>query len=140
MNKTFKVILKKYTYPKSLIYVNYDYLNRPLKLFDKIISNFYFNNYDSLFLSLTDYGNYWFKDYEGTYRQTNEDLKIRNEKEPLYKALYGLCCITSPRFILNNKLIGGNIGIIPTNDIMQSFRLKDLPNDKIKSFTKNLKK
>lgn len=136
MLKSLKIIEKKNPYPNSIIFVNYDYVNRPSNIFDQMIKNYYYNNYDSLFYSLVDYGNYWFKDDNQEYKPTNDTLKIRNQKQPLYKALYGLGCITSPENILNNKLIGGKIGIIPTENILHSFRIKNLPKKTLKEIIK----
>ena len=42
-----------------------------------------------MFPGLVDYGNYWYSDGE-TYKQTDSSLRLRKDRDPLYRALYGL--------------------------------------------------
>lgn len=103
-------------FPEKLLYANPDYLNRPKDLFDNLICDCLYNGFDSMFSGLVDYGHYWFRNCDGIFTQTEPTLKSREQREPQYKGLYGLGCLTSPWLVKKGKLLGGNIGIFEIND------------------------
>ena len=133
--KSLKIIEKNKDYPDSIIFINYDYVLRPAKLLDKIILEAQYSGCDTVFPAQIDYGHYWLKSESGNFVQTDSSLNSRNIRKPTYKALYGLGCLTSSHIIRNKKIIGGKIGIIPIDNINNSFRLIDLKKSRIlKSF------
>lgn len=104
------LIEKKKDFPEKLLYVNYKYRYRPANLFDNLISDSQYQGLDTLFPGLLDFSHYWYqKDDE--YSPTDSSLKPREEREPLYKALYGLGCLFSSWQIRTGKMIGGKVGI-----------------------------
>lgn len=115
-------------FPDSLMYVNYEYLDRPKILFDNIISDAQFNGYDTVFPGFVDYSHYWFQNEDGDFKQTDTSTKSRKERFPTYRALYGLGCFTNSAVIRKGNFIGGKIGIFPITDYSVIHRLKD--NDK----------
>ena len=102
-------------FPDSIIYVNYDYINRPNSIFDEIIKFAQSNGFDTVFPGLVDYGNYWYSDGE-TYKQTDSSLRLRKDRDPLYRALYGLGYFISSWLIRTENIFGGKIGILKLKD------------------------
>ena len=115
-------------FPDSLMYVNYEYLDRPKILFDNIISDAQFNGYDTVFPGFVDYSHYWFQNEDGDFKQTDTSTKSRKERFPTYRALYGLGCFTNSSVVRKGNFIGGKIGIFPITNYSAIHRLKD--NDK----------
>jgi rhamnosyltransferase len=97
--------------PDRIVYINPDYVNRPNTIFDTLISDAQHKGFDTLFPGLVDYGHYWYQK-EGDYKQTDPSLKPRTEREPIYKALYGVGCVISPWVLRGGKMIGGKVGIL----------------------------
>ena len=74
-------------FPESLLYVNYDYINRPKGIFDELVSDAQYKGCDTVFPGLVDYGHYWSLNNDNDYQQTDSSLKPREQRDPLYKAL-----------------------------------------------------
>ena len=113
-------------FPEAILYVNYEYLNRPINLFDEIIYDAQYKGYDTIFPGYMDYGHYWIENENNEFYQTDSSMKNRKDRMPAYKALYGLGCLTSAAVIRSGKLIGGKIGILPITSLKNTFRLKDV--------------
>ena len=113
-------------FPEAILYVNYEYLNRPINLFDEIIYDAQYKGYDTIFPGYMDYGHYWIENENNEFYQTDSSMKNRKDRMPVYKALYGLGCLTSAAVIRSGKLIGGKIGILPITSLKNTFRLKDV--------------
>ena len=105
--------------------VNYDYLDRPKGLFDELIRDAQYEGYDTVFPGYVDYGHYWVKNGDGEYKQIDDSLKGRSERQPVFRALYGLGCVTSSSIIRSGKIIGGKVGILPLDNVKHSLRLRD---------------
>jgi glycosyltransferase involved in cell wall biosynthesis len=103
-------------YPESILYVNHDYVNRPDGIFDELIVDAQYKGCDTVFPGLVDYGHYWYHKDEGEFEQTDPSLEARDKRDPLYKALYGLGCLTSSWVIRSGKLVGGKVGILKIED------------------------
>ncbi len=99
-------------YPESVLYVNHDYVNRPKDIFDELIVDAQYKGCDTAFPGLIDYGHYWYQNEEKEFRQTDPSLKPREKREPLYKALYGLGCLSAAWIIRKGQIIGGKVGIL----------------------------
>jgi rhamnosyltransferase len=120
-----------FVYPEALLYVNYDYPFRPLELFDDLILDAQFKGYDTAFPGLVDYGHYWFRNDDNEFKQTDISLKSRAEREPVYRALYGLGCVSSSSLIRTGRIVGGKIGILPIKDQTNALRIKDFKSEKM---------
>ena len=110
-------------FPESILYVNHDYINRPSGIFDKLIKDSQYKDCDTIFPGLIDYGHYWYHNEQDEYKQTDPSLKPRVKRDPLYKALYGLGCLTASWLIREGKMIGGKVGIFQISDSKYSKRL-----------------
>jgi glycosyltransferase involved in cell wall biosynthesis len=113
-------------FPEALLSANYDYLDRPEGIFDELIRDAQHEGFDTVFPGFVDYGHYWFRNGDGEYKPTDASLKNRSEREPVFRALYGLGCLTSAAIIRNGKIIGGKVGLLPVNHFRHTLRLRDL--------------
>ena len=131
LRQTLNIIENKSEYPEALLYVNYDYPFRPTDMFDKLILDAQYKGYDTVFSGLVDYGHYWFRNGDDDFKQTDPSLGARENREPIYRALYGLGCVTSSWLIRTGKMIGGKIGILPVYDQNIAIRLRELGSEKV---------
>ncbi|EMS85297.1 glycosyltransferase [Leptospira noguchii] len=122
----------KDVFSDSILYINYDYLNRPDKIFDELIMDAQYKGCDTIFPGLIDFGHYWIRNIDGDFSQSDSSLKSRNEREPQYKAMYGLGCLTASWVVRSGKMIGGKIGILPVENVKTSFRFKEIGNKDLK--------
>ncbi len=121
-------------FPEGIVYINYLFPFRPNKLVDTLIFDLQYKGLDAVFSSYTDYGNYWKEVDNGDFIQTGESLAPRNIKHPLYRALYGVGCVTISSIIRSEKLIGDKIGMYPVNNMLYTLRLdKETPPELISS-------
>lgn len=126
LQKSLDAIESRNDYPESLLYVNYDYLNRPEGLFDELIFDAQYKGYDTVFPGFVDYVHYWIMNSEGDYIQADLSMKGRSERQPAFRALYGLGCITSSALIRQGKFVGGRVGILPIKHSSHTLRLRDV--------------
>ena len=89
-----------------------------------MINDAQYKGYDTVFSGLEDFGHYWYQDNNDDYKQTDPSLKPRKNREPIFKALYGLGCITSSWTLRKGSMVGGKIGIIKTSNKNFSERIK----------------
>ena len=109
-------------FPDSILYVNYDYMNRPKGIVDELINDAQYKGYDTVFAGLVDFGHYWYHNEDNEYHQTDPSLKPREKRDPLYKALYGLGCLTASWLIRKGEMVGGIVGILQISDSKYSVR------------------
>ena len=49
----------------------------------------------------------------------------RSEKSPLYRALYGVGCVSLTTIIRSGMVVGDKVGIIPMDNLLYALRLDD---------------
>jgi rhamnosyltransferase len=113
-------------YPEALLFVNYEYLARPEGIFDELIFDAQYKGYDTVFPGFVDYAHYWFRAEDGQFQQTDASMKARTERQPIFRALYGLGCLTSAMILRKGQMIGGKIGMLPINNFQCTLRAKDI--------------
>lgn len=126
MKECLNIIEADSSYPDSLLYVNHDYIFRPDNLFDQMIHEAQYKGLDTIFPAYIDYGHYWFKNENEEFCQTDTSMQSRDKRDPVYRALYGLGCLTSSVVIRRGDLVGGKTGILPLDNIKYSLRISDL--------------
>jgi rhamnosyltransferase len=125
MRNALDMIEGREDYPEAVLYVNYDYVDRPAGLFDELIRDAQYKGYDTVFPGYVDYGHFWIRNGNGEYHQTDVSPKAREQREPVFRALYGLGCVTSSALVRTGKLVGGKVGILPVLDVRHTVRLRD---------------
>jgi rhamnosyltransferase len=131
MSEVLCLIESQNNFPDALLYVNYDYPFRPAGLFDDLIRDAQYKGYDTVFPGLVDFGHYWFHNGSSEFKQTDSSMKSRDQREPIYRALYGLGCVSSAWVIRTGKVVGGKIGILPIQDPKGAMRSRELGSEKI---------
>jgi len=134
MQKVLHYIESEGDFPASLLYVNYDYLYRSEGLFDELIFEAQYKGYDTVFPGYIDYAHYWFRTEDEQFHQTDPSLKTRAKRNPVFRALYGLGCLTSTAHIRQGKMVGGKVGIFPIDELKYTLRIKNLSNDILDKF------
>lgn len=114
-------------YPDYIFYANYDYFFRPQNLINKLIVDICYKGKDSLFVASEEFKNIWkYDDESRAYKKAVDDLRYRNERNPLLRSLFGLGVLTKPEVIKKGKLIAdSNVGVIIENDTKFSLRLSN---------------
>jgi glycosyltransferase involved in cell wall biosynthesis len=125
LQKSFEIIESQGDFPEALLYVNHDYLFRPAGLFDELIRDAQYKGYDTVFPGFVDYGHYWLRNGDGDYTQTDASMRGRSERQPVFRALYGLGCVSSAALVRGGKLVGGKVGILPVKDFRYTLRSRD---------------
>jgi rhamnosyltransferase len=113
-------------YPEALLYVNYEYLSRPENLFDELIFDAQYKGYDTVFPGFVDYAHYWFRAEDGQFRQTDTSMRGRAERQPIFRALYGLGCVTAATVLRKGQMVGGKIGMLPIQGLQYTLRARDI--------------
>ncbi|MBF0212868.1 MAG: glycosyltransferase [Magnetococcales bacterium] len=112
-------------FPDAMLYANPLYPFRPRGLWDELVRDAQFKGLDTLFPSYPDYGNTWWRPGGEQFTQVGEGLMPRLRKQPLYRALYGLGCLTRAPVIRSGKLVGGRIGILPIENVLYTLRYSE---------------
>jgi len=110
-------------FPEAVVYINYLYPFRPVKLIDELILELQYEGLDSVFSSYVDFGNYWKEDTDGDYSQVGNALMPRVEKRPLHRALFGVGCVALTSIVRAGSLVGNKVGIFPLNNLLYALRL-----------------
>ncbi len=126
IQKSLNIVEGMGNFPEAILYVNFEYLFRPTGLYDDLVVEAQYKGYETIFASYTDYAHYWFKDKDSQFKQSDNSMKNRIEREPVYRALYGLGTLTSTTIIRQGKIVGGKIGILPLDQLQNTFRLRDM--------------
>jgi hypothetical protein len=126
LQQVLTMIESRKDHPEALLYVNYEYLSRPDGLFDELIFDAQYEGYDTAFPGFVDYGHYWFRAENEQFKQTDPSMKGREERDPVFRALYGLGCVTSVTQIRKCKMVGGKIGILPIQNLRHTLRAKEM--------------
>lgn len=112
-------------FPDIVLFTDYLYPFRPEGLFEDIINDLQYKGCDTVFPGYIDYHNYWVDSDSEGYVQINPNLKPREHKSPIYRALYGLGCASTASVIRSGRLIGETIGIIPIDDPQFTIKADD---------------
>jgi glycosyltransferase involved in cell wall biosynthesis len=129
MCEALRVIESRNDFPDAVLYVNYDYAFRPEGLFDDLIRDAQYKGCDTVFAGLPSFGHYWFRNGNGEFKQSDPSMKSRDQREPIYQALYGLGCVTASWVIRTGKVVGGKIGILPIDDTKSALRSREFSTD-----------
>lgn len=119
-----KHLNKKGNYPDFILYVNPEYIFKPDNFFDDLIRTALFGGYASTTLAFKDFNDYWYQNnLSEEYESINSKILSKEEKLPLFRALFGQGTILRPSLINSGSLTDlKNQGIIETSNI--NFTLK----------------
>jgi hypothetical protein len=118
-------------FPEALLYANYLYPFRPPQLFDQLIADLRWKGLDTAFAGQSDYLNYWAHTGEAGFTPIGDSLKPRDHKQPVYRALYGLGCVSAAAVVRQGRLVGARVGILPVNDPLFALKCADARSEQI---------
>ena len=113
LRETLICIEKSGDYPDALIYINpFKYEKFSSDMLDELVFDSSHKGLDTVFFADQTYEHIWYMDEQGNFSQVDESLERKEYRKPLFKALYGLGCITSSIYLRKGRLIGDRVGII----------------------------
>lgn len=118
-------------YPEAVLYANYDYPFHTEQLIKSLIWDAQYKGYDTVFPGFQDYSHIWLNNPDGSFVQLDPAMTSRDKREPAFRALYGMGCLTGSSFIRRGVLVGGRIGILPVNDLKQTLRARELGSEEV---------
>jgi hypothetical protein len=118
-------------YPDAILYANYLHPFRPEGLFDDLVRDLRYKGLDAVFPGYGDYLNYWARAEDGGFTPVGDSLKLREHKQPLYRSLYGLGCLTAAPLIRAGQLVGGRVGILPVSNQVFGLKCSDPESDRL---------
>jgi hypothetical protein len=118
-------------FPEAVLYANYDYPFHTKELFESLIWDAQYKGYDTVFPGFQDYSHIWLLDPDGDFVQLDGEMTSRDKREPTFRALYGMGCLTGSSFIRKGVLVGGRIGILPVSDLKQTLRARELGSEEV---------
>ena len=118
-------------FPEAVLYANYDYPFHTKELFESLIWDAQYKGYDTVFPGFQDYSHIWLLNPDGDFVQLDGAMTSRDKREPTFRALYGMGCLTGSSFIRKGVLVGGRIGILPVSDLKQTLRARELGSEEV---------
>ena len=109
----------------AVLYMNPSYPFRSAEFLNILIEDFAFKGLDSCFAGYCDYQSSWYFDAEEGYISKGEKLVSRKNKQPDYRAIYGLGCISKASYIRSGMMIGEKVGIIPLHNPIYTLKITD---------------
>ena len=130
--------IKNSFFPDYVLYLNADYLFRPLDLIKKLISEICNNGYDSLIPVFKHFNtNFVKKSKTSEFDIYGKNLKNRSEKLPSYLSYYGLGTVVKTTIARKGLLISeNNNGLFEVKNKLHTIRLSELKLRTIKNIFK----
>ena len=120
----------KENYPDAILYANYDYPFHTTDLIESLIWDAQYKGYDTVFPAFQDYSHIWLNGPDGDFIQLDGAMTSRDNREPTFRALYGMGCLTGSS-IRKGVLVGGRVGILPVNNLKQTLRARELGSEEV---------
>lgn len=110
LKKVLDIIELEYFIPDLVIYANYEYVNRPKNYFKSILEGIVISGSDTYFPAKIDFGHYWKADENGEYQPILSTIVSKEQRNPIYKAFYGIGTVVYPSVIRQGTLFGNKVG------------------------------
>lgn len=112
--------------PDFYLYINWDHVGRPEGYFDQLVATSRQEGFDSVFGAREDFQHLWvFNQRTGDFQKVDSSLQSRSQRQPVYRAFYGLGTLTSASILRQGDLTGGRVGIVKIGDDAKLYRLRD---------------
>ena len=105
----------------AVIFVNYLYPFRPSGFFCDLVEEFCYTDADSTIAARKDYRVYWIKKGDN-YESIGDNFLPRDEKQPLFRGVWGLGGISSSQIIRRGQLLGESINLLNLKDDKYTIR------------------
>jgi len=111
-------------HPDLLVLLEEKYPFRVGSLIDRMIEGLLHGGYDSVIAATKEFGSLWKPDGDSLVR-VDEGMVPSRIKNPLFKGILGLGCVTHPEVIQNGGKLGERVGIIEVDNDIMGFSVKD---------------
>ena len=133
-------IEKSGTLPDLVVHLEETFPFREPKIIDQMILKLLQGGYDTVIAAQKEAGSLWHEDDKKGFTRIDSGEAPREFKEKSLIGIKGLCCVTHPEFIRNNKLIGKNIGLFEITNQLSGFEVRNKIDKSIaEKILKNLK-
>jgi len=100
------------------------FLFRPVNLVDDIIEHTLSGGHDTVVAAIRESGSLW-KEEIGNYERIDSGDGPRGYKEKILIGLRGVCCVTHPVFLRNEKIFGNKVGLYELDDQLCRIEIRD---------------
>jgi hypothetical protein len=111
--------------PDLLVLAEEIYPFRPQGLFDRLIEGLLQADYDSVIAACEEYGSIWRKESEGDLIRLDEGSRPSKLKDPLYRGLMGVGCVTHPDIVNSGSKLGHKVGLVSVGNGFTRFALRN---------------
>ena len=116
---------------------------RPNNLVDNMIEHTLSEGHDSVIAAIRESGSIWKEDIDNYNRMDSGDSP-RAYKEKILIGLRGVCCVTHPVFLRNERILGNKVGLYELDNQLCRIEVRDnetlIDQNLIRELNKNLKK
>ena len=112
-------------YPDLVVSLEETFPFRMPGLIDDIIDHTLDEGFDSVLAAKRESGSLWQEDGEGSYGRLDSGDAPRLYKEKSYVGLKGLCCVTHPEFIRQERMLGNKVGLYEVDYPLAVLEVRD---------------
>ena len=117
--------------PDLVVHLEETFPFRSSKIIDEMIIKLLQGGYDTVIAAKSEAGSLWHEHQNKNIKRVDKGDIPRQFKEKSLIGLKGLCCVTHPEFIRNNKLIGKKIGLYKVKDQLSAIEVRTEKDKKI---------
>ena len=100
------------------------FLFRPDNLIDDIIEHTLSGGHDTVVAAIRESGSLW-KEEVNNYERIDSGDGPRDYKENILIGLRGVCCVTHPVFLRNERIFGNKVGLYELDDQLCRIEIRD---------------
>ena len=112
-------------FPDLIVKLEETFPFRERGLIDKMIDHVLDEGFDTVIAAKRESGSLWQEDMEVGFTRLDSGDVPRIYKEKSYVGLEGLCCVTHPEFVRQERLFGNKVGLFEVNLPLSSFEVRD---------------
>ena len=118
-------------FPDLIVNLEETFPFRDRGLIYKMIDHVLDEGFDTVIAAKRESGSLWQEDMEVGFTRLDSGDVPRLYKEKSYVGLKGLCCVTHPEFVRQERLFGNKVGLFEVNLPLSSFEVRDENSRKI---------
>lgn len=95
----------------NVVFMNYLYPFRPKDFFFNLLEECSASGADSALAARPNYGVFWVK-ADNEYSPVGDDFRPRSEKNPIYRGMWGLGCVSAGNIVRAGSILGEKVNLI----------------------------
>ncbi len=112
-------------FPDLVLYLEETFPFRTAGLIDRIIDHTLEGGFDTVLAGRRESGSLWQEDDAGDYARIDSGDAPRSYKEKSFIGLRGLCCVTHPEFLRQERLLGNKVGIYTVSHPLAGLEIRE---------------